>query len=468
MNAARIRLFRRLFALAALALTVSPLRAAETPSTGPTVPAAGFRFALTGDSIINRRISVFQATGFPALIQRIRSADGAFTNLETLIHNFEFPGEAISGGTYMGSPPFITEELKWMGFNLLGTANNHTFDFGVEGMRSNLRHLQAAGLTYAGTGENLARARAPAYLDTPKGRVAIISCSSTFSPASIAGPQRPDLPGRPGLNALRFTTTYVVDAATFQSIDALRKLTVAGGDASPAPVPKPGAKLQFLSTRFEAGARNAVRTAPFPADLEGITAAVRDARQQADWVIVSIHCHEGAPGHIEVPPEFLVTFAHAVIDAGADLLVGHGPHLIRAIEVYKNKPIFYSMGNFIFENDLVLWQPQENYDSVGLPLTALPGDFFSKRAEGNTTTTNRLFWESMMAEPTFDSARHLVSIKLYPLELGFQKPRPDRGRPYPASDEASRRIIARLNDLSAPFGVSAALDHGVGVVKWQN
>ena len=83
------------------------------------------------------------------------------------------------------------------------------------------------------------------------------------------------------------------------------------------------------------------------------------------------------------------------------------------------------------------------------------------------TIVNRLLWESMMAEPTFDSARQLISVRVYPLELGYKRPRPDRGRPYPASPEASQRIVARLSELSAPFGVTATLEQGVGVLHWK-
>jgi poly-gamma-glutamate synthesis protein (capsule biosynthesis protein) len=449
----------------------------SAPTATSSAPAAaskgdGIRFALTGDSIINRKISVFQAPGFDQLVARLRNADAAFTNFETVMHNFEFPGEALSGGTYMGSPPSIIDEIKWLGIDLLGTANNHTFDFGVDGMRSNLKYLRESGLTFAGTGENLARARAPAYLDTPKGRIALISCASTFPPASQAGAQRPDLPGRPGLNPLRFVTTYVVTSSVFKSVEELNDLTRSGGRSAGRGEGEqtPGGRATtFFGMRFEEGAANAIHTQPYAADLEGIVAAVRDARQQADWVMVSIHCHEGAPGQLEVPAEFLVTFAHAVIDAGADLMVGHGPHIVRGIEVYQHKPIFYSVGNFIFENDLVQFQPQENYDSVGLPLTALPSDYFTKRSRGDTISfpANQPFWESMMAEATFDADRSLKSITVYPLELGFKKSRPQRGRPYPASEEVGRKVVERVNRLSQPYGVTATYENGVGVITWK-
>ncbi len=68
----------------------------------------------------------------------------------------------------------------------------------------------------------------------------------------------------------------------------------------------------------------------------------------ADWVIVTVHNHEGGATENE-PSDHIREFAHAVIDAGADVFTGHGPHQDRGIEIYNGKPIFYSLGNFAFE-----------------------------------------------------------------------------------------------------------------------
>src|ERR1051326_5314287 len=203
-----------------------------------SAPDVSFRFALTGDSIIERRLSVYDEPQYLRMFERIRSADAAFTNFEMLIHNFEYPGAPMSGGTYMGAAPWVLDELKWAGFRLFAAANNHSFDFGADGLLSNIRHLEQAGVVYAGAGVNLARARAPGYLDTKKGRVALIACASTFSVLSPAGEQRPDMKGRPGLNPLRFKTTYIVELSTLNSIRALAQQSrsetgSAEGPASP-------------------------------------------------------------------------------------------------------------------------------------------------------------------------------------------------------------------------------------------
>jgi poly-gamma-glutamate capsule biosynthesis protein CapA/YwtB (metallophosphatase superfamily) len=415
----------------------------------------------TGESIINRRLSTYTAPGVESMVKTIRDADVAFTNFETLVHDFTIPGAALSGGTYMGSPAYVLDELEWAGFDLVGLANNHTGDFGDQGMLSTVAALSKSKLTYAGVGMNLARARSPAYFDSKPGRVALISISSTFPPASVAGPQRKDMPGRPGLNPLRFTVTYTVDGHTLESVKhfagerGLRK--GANGEV----------EVDFLNAVFKSGEKLKLTTTPNATDLAEIVATVKDARIQADWVIVSVHSHEN-PGHdqTKLPAEFYVTFARAAIDAGADVIVGHGPHYLKGIEIYKGKPILYSLGNFIFENDLVEFQPAENYDKNDLPGSALPGDFFTKRTKGETIgfPAGRHFWESVIAEISFKADRSLSAIKLHPVVLGFGKVRSQRGRPSPAPADDAKRIIEELAALSAPMGSKITYADGVGVL----
>lgn len=445
--------------VARFALAIFGAAAALMAQTAPK--DSRFRFALVGDSIINRRISIYDEPGYLEIFERIRSADAAFTNFETLVNDFEYPGAPVSGGTYMASPAWVLDELKWAGFRLFGIANNHSFDFGTEGLLNNIRQFRQAGMVYAGAGENLARARAPGYLDTKKGRVALIACASTFSILSPAGPQRPDMPGRPGLNPLRFTTTYTVDPATYA---ALRSFGGSGGGATSAPVPRN--ELHFLGAIFRSGDKPGVMTEPNAKDLEEITAQIRDARRQADWVMVSIHAHEGAPKNRELPAAFLVAFAHASIDAGADLFVAHGPHVLRGIEIYKGRPIFYSLANFIFQNETVRFEPQESYDEFHLPLTATPADYYDARSAHDTRgfPADKEYWESVVAEAVFNDKRELEQIVLSPISLGFQESRTQRGRPLPASPELAATIIERVAKLSKPLGTTVTFEGGKGVI----
>ena len=117
-----------LFRIAAVILVGATLAAA--PAGQSAQPREPFTLALTGDSIINQRLSVFKEPEFTRLFDLIRGADAAFTNLETLFHDYEMPPAHESGGTWMRTDPPILKELVWAGFDLVSRANNHAGDFG--------------------------------------------------------------------------------------------------------------------------------------------------------------------------------------------------------------------------------------------------------------------------------------------------------------------------------------------------
>ena len=434
--------------------------AAEPPAT-PTV----MTMALTGDSIITQRLSPYREPEFLRLIELIRHADLAFTNIEMLFHDYEgYPG-VVSGGTYMRAEPALARELSWAGFVLGSRANNHAGDYTHEAQFATDRALTAAGIVSAGTGDNLQQAREARYVDTPAGRVALVSCASTFTPQSVAGAQRSDLKGRPGLSPLRFDTHYVVDAATLQQLRVLAQKL--GTDGTPrnrdAADPKSN-EVVFQGNRYVAGDKFAIEHTLNAQDVAEITAAIKDAKTMAAHVIVNVHCHEsGTPR--TMPPDFFIAFAHAAIDAGASAVVGEGPHVLRGIELYAGKPIFYSLGNFIFENDTVLRVPAENYAAYGLGPEARIADFNAKRFNHDQSgyPALREAFESVVAEPVFRGGT-MTELKLYPIALGFGRPSGERGRPMMASPEVARKIIADLARLSAPFGTHIAEHDGVGVV----
>src|SRR6185312_4316269 len=133
--------------------------------------------------------------------------------------------------------------------------------------------------------------------------------------------------------------------------------------------------LTFLGQRFLRGKSFSVATKARPGDLDGNLRWIREAKRQADFVIFSLHNHEyGAGGALtaktnvgmEEAAGFVTDAAHAAIDAGADVVACHGPHLTLGVEVYKDRPILYSLGNFIFQNDNVPVFPAESYQRFGL------------------------------------------------------------------------------------------------------
>jgi poly-gamma-glutamate synthesis protein (capsule biosynthesis protein) len=438
----------------ALLLGVAAFRAAAAAE-----PDGAFRMALTGDSILTRRLSVYAEPEFLRLVELIRGADAAFTNLEMLFHDFEPYAMHESGGTYMRAEPALAKELVWAGFDLVSRANNHTGDYGVLGMTLTTRHVADAGLVQAGVGMSLPEAREAKFLETAKARVALVSAASTFPEFSRAGKTRGDVPPRPGLNPIRYSTTYVV---TRDQLEALRRM---GRDLGMSPRAE-GDALSLFRSQFRAGEKADVLTAPHAEDLEEIAAVVRNASALADYTIVSVHAHEG-DGSNFVPARFLVTFARAMIDAGADVFVGHGPHVLRGIEIYKGKPILYSLGDFIFQNETLLRLPAENYEPFGLGPNHHVADFNDRRYDGDRRgfPARREVWEAVVVALPVFRGKTLVELKLVPIDLGFGRPRSLRGRPQWAGPELGRKIIGDLARLSLPFGTTVEQKDGLGVVR---
>jgi poly-gamma-glutamate synthesis protein (capsule biosynthesis protein) len=453
-----VRLYRLL--TTAFLLTALPV----SPRTGC---AQGFAVTLTGDSIITQRLSVHQPDAkFMSVVNAVRDGDVAFTNLEILFHNYEAPPAAQSGGTWLRAEPALFKDLQWIGFNLFGAANNHSLDYGIEGLRIHRRVLAEAGAAFGGIGENLGEARAPAFLETARGRVALISWASTFSASSPAGAQRPDVRGRPGLNPLRYRTRYRVDAAELAAVRKMKAdLKVDAGNVLARTEPDTPERVHFLNQTFELAETPGVITEPDPRDLKGLTEAIGNARRMADYVLVSVHAHEGASGSREVPAQFLADFAHAAVEAGADVFVGHGPHVLRGIEIFKGKVILYSLGNFIFQNDTVTLLPADLYEQYGLGPEALPADLFEMRSDHDRRgfAADPLYWESVIARVAFREG-HAAEVRLTPISLGFGRSRWERGRPEAANPEMSAKILGRLQKLSEVFGTKITVREGRGVI----
>ena len=420
-----------------------------------------FTFALTGDSIITRKLSVYNEPSFTRIIELIRGADAAFTNLEMLFHDYEPYASAASGGTYMRAEPALVKELVWAGFDMVSRANNHTGDYGVLGMDLTTKYVAEAGLVQAGVGQSLPEAREAKFLETAKGRVALISVASTFPDSSRAGRTRGDMPARPGLNPLRFNTITTV---TPQRLAELRQIQAEINGRPPAPGAA-GDSINFFGRRIVAGPTPGVRTEPLKEDLDEIARVVKNASGLAEYTIVTIHAHEGGRERT-VPADFLVTFARAMVDAGADMFVGHGPHVLRGVEIYKGKPILYSLGDFIFQNETLLRLPSENYEGLNLDTTAGVNDFNDARYNFDKSgfPSDRMIWEAVVAVPKF-RGEQLTELALHPITLGFGKSRSVRGRPLFAEGELGQKILADITKFSGEMGTKITVRNGIGYVE---
>ncbi len=443
-----------------------------------------FTIALAGDTMLTRRLTPFKEEQFLALRELLRATNAAFANLEGTVHTWDEGTPGITQGTFMTTEPKLLEDLKWLGINLVSCANNHAFDYGEEGVVANIKHLDDAAIVHAGTGRNLAEARAPAYLDTANGRVALVAATATFRPWNQAGEQRPDLRGRPGINPLGFQTTYHVDTAAF---DQLRRISrELGFDKSHERARKhfysdkeiPDAKsaeLSLLGNRYVLGEGFSIETKASERDVHDNLRWIREARRQADWLVVSVHCHEfgGASlltaerrAELQETADFVTRFAHQAIDEGADVFVGHGSHFPMGIEIYRGKPIFYSVGNFIFQNETVGFFPADAYERFDLDLKATPADFLDARTAGGKKghPSDPAYWENMFAVCEFAGGK-LREIRIHPIDLGFGRPRPQRGRPLLAEGEVANRVIERVVRLSQRYGTEVSARNGVGIVE---
>lgn len=437
--------------------------------------ARRLRMALAGDVMPSRRLKPFSEPPYLQLLALLRGADIACANLETVVRHPEEGHPNFSLGTPMSTPPALLEDLKWMGFELVSIANNHATDYGAAGVQAMVAHLRAHGLAAAGAGRHLAAARAPAYVDTAAGRVGLVAATSFFRPWNAASDQRPDAQGRPGVNPLGFGTTYEVDAAAFEALVrmgeglglAQQRLRHSRQFYSASELgAQADDRLSLFGQQFVRGERCAVHTRTARADADANLRAIAEAKRQCDWVIFSFHSHEFGDGgrwsaesdaQLQDPGAFAQEFARAAIDAGADAVAGHGPHLTLGAEIHRGRPIFYSLGNFVFQNDTVEQFPSEAYKRFDLGHEATPADFLDARTDKDTRgfPVEPEFWEGAVATVDFADGA-LQRVLLHPVDLGFGTGRAERGRPVMAQGAKAERILQRLARLSLRHGTQVS------------
>lgn len=436
--------------------------------------------AVGGDAMITRRMRPHREDRFIQLLDVVRNADCAIVNLEMLFHDYEHSWQ-FSGGTPTRSDPRNLQELKWMGIDAVTTANNHAYDFSEGGFLTTLQHCHEFDLPQAGGGRNADEARAPAYVDSPRGRIAVLSASTTYSEQSRAGPGRPDFPGKPGINALRYNTSHTVEREVFDALhkanrelgyEEAQEIGRRFGFSGVSQAPDPSTEVDFMGGRFFLGEDFSRKTSVSKEDMDGIAKWIRGAKKQADWVVYGVHCHEsGDAGEVHggsktAPPDHLIEFAHWAIDQGCDLFVGHGPHFLRGIEIYKGKPIFYSLGNFIFQNETVPWAPDEGYRRFNLGYDQTPGDYLVARSDNDQRgfPSDPVFWRSVVAVNNYERG-DLRQVRLYPIDMGHGLPIPRRGRPVLAHRDIAEEILGWLQKLSEPFGTRISIEHGMGIIE---
>lgn len=446
--------------------------------------ADGFTLAAVGDLIMERPLSQLLPgdPGFAAVVRIVRDASVAFGNFENVAIDLSrtpappYPG---SGDVSLVADPAVGRDLAKLGFDIVSRANNHALDWGVPGMRETTRVLDEAGLVHAGVGENRGEARAARYLETPQGRVALVSMASTFSPSQDAMPPRGGAPGRPGLSAVRVTQSYVLPKDAFAKLRDVRAAVDAPSEACEVTstyarerrekaASEPGETVTFLDTEFRLGERAATHFEMDPVDRDEIRRAIRQGKQHSDLVIASIHAHETGLG-CEEPGDFLPVLAREAIDAGAGVFIAHGEHRLMPIEIYKGRPIFYSLANF-FWCDILEPIPEETFEANRGLLTRAYGDPRRATDQDLLTVWNvrgfddpRVF-QTVVAVCRWEKGQ-VAEVRLYPVDLGYGERLTSSGTPRLASPQLSKEILTRLQRISKPYGTRIDIESGVGIIR---
>jgi poly-gamma-glutamate synthesis protein (capsule biosynthesis protein) len=147
---------------------------------------------------------------------------------------------------------------------------------------------------------------------------------------------------------------------------------------------------------------------------------------------------------------------------------------MRGIEIRDGKPIFYSLGNLIFQNETVAKMPADFYERYKLdPFHGTPADAYDIRQKAPPRlgypiqkwfTDDEKFWLSVTPSMVFEDDR-LTELKLHPIELGQSKPRSQRGRPVLAVSSLAEKILHTISELSKPYGTKITVENGVGIAE---
>lgn len=400
------------------------------------------KFCAVGDVIIGRRIQEDFA-GYEELAPIIGKADAKFFNLETTL-NYE--GECFasqeSGGTYLRTNPEVLEDIKKFGFNMTSFNNNHAMDYSFEGLLRTLEYVNESGLVHSGAGRNLGEAAAPKYLETSKGRVALISLNSTLSGQMCAGEQSDRIKGRPGVNPLRITQNVELEKEDYEKIKEI--IAKSGINASRDIARREGYyggvgaddKQYIGAINFTCGEKTEYTRKINEADLKRLEKSIYEAKLQADYIIVSIHAHEVEGFEKENPAQFLQDFAHFCIDKGAHAVVGHGPHLLRPIEIYNERPIFYSLGDFVLQLYNVAFAPDEMYSQYGLTTQNTVHELLKKRSNNFTIglMTDKRMFTTVIPYWEMEEDGKLKKLTLYPVLLSMDGNKSEIGLPRLCTD----------------------------------
>jgi|LSQX01.1.fsa_nt_gb poly-gamma-glutamate capsule biosynthesis protein CapA/YwtB (metallophosphatase superfamily) len=331
------------------------------------------RFIITGQSLMRHDLRNGQDPNFLSVVEGVRSADIAFANFEGAVR----PPDAELPSEYHPSDAVTLDCLKWMGFNLLSLANNHAFEAAEAGIQYTEELARQKGFTTAGTGATLEEASRAGVLEISGTKIALIAMDTANcqTEKAVAGPGGPS------------------------GINPLRAECIEGG----------GFRLN-------------------PEDLSRNLMAIEQAASRVDCLFVSLHEHfwpEGGRSEWGTPCSWKREFSRRCIDAGACAVICHGIPRACPVEIYRDRPIFHSMGNFIFHSRMDCWDEQ-------------------------------MIWEGIVVTGCLAESR-IRDLRILPIILADEKGRADvpfvdRWFPTLAGGAAAERILDRIFTESEALG----------------
>ncbi len=427
----------------------------------PSTIKGSFRLVSIGDLLYSYPMAHRDDAELQRVIKLIQSGDVTIGNREGATLDSTTHAAGYGDGLLWSESDLAADE-KAMGVGMVSLANNHGMDWGDVGLRDTIRLHRSAGIVTAGGGESLAEARQPGILATPKGRVALISTASSFKANARANDALEITAARAGISTLR---TRVIHLVNEQQLASVRKLaTDLASPLKPAPDPE-ATEITFEDEIYRLSRSTGLSYEMELYDHAALLKSIRDAKREADLVVFTIHAHQSPTGDDDdtpEPPDFLVRLFHDAVDAGADVIMGGGPHSLRGVEIYKGRPILYGLGAFFINGDVEMTQESALRVFPDASGHAPPPDppQQSVRKGGNPAS----WYDGVVAVTEFEGGE-AKRVLLYPLDLGNTYDRKRRGIPHLAAPADAQRILKNLEKDSAQFGTRILAKDSVGIIE---
>jgi poly-gamma-glutamate capsule biosynthesis protein CapA/YwtB (metallophosphatase superfamily) len=460
------------------------------------------------------------------------AADLTIGDLEDEIYDFDNFGHY---GVNLGTKE-VADDWANMGIKMVSRANNK--DQSAPGVWEDLREVERVGIVHVGVAHSMPEARMARYLQLPQGLVGEVGASAEggtdacctggtmvgVTSAQLAQMKAmkdsilarrkevevpvdmppPDPDGTVNVFGITFTTATShtrteslgtggrgrggrdlgpndgvknsLNLTLFHGVTAeqMSQLRAIAGDTGT------GDDLAAFGTQFRVMARPGEHSFDMnQKDLKEILTQIKTGKEASDFLAVNMHWHQNRfdfqhYSYDHFPADFEIKFAHDAIDEGADLFVAEGVHTIKGVEIYKGKPIFYGVSNYIFQSGLM---PQAKGEAPGQTRSAVVAE-----PSGNTPQPapdengvvgehqTQGFWqllpnlEGLLSSSHYEDGK-LTEVRIYPVDLGQSyRPTDQVGIPRKPSPAVTKKILDEVVEYSKPFGTKITIENGIAVI----